>query len=67
MQHTISIYLPKNGLVVQFDWHCYITVGAVIFSILYMSFLIIIYIYSKKIEKLQSFGKGSQIRPVLVF
>ena len=29
MQHTI--YLLKNGLVVQLDWHCCITVGAVIF------------------------------------
>ena len=25
MQHTI--YLLKNGLVVQLDWHCCITVG----------------------------------------
>ena len=65
MQHTI--YLLKNGLVVQLDWHCCITVGAVIFPILYISFLIIIYIYSKHMQKLQSFGKGSWIRPLLVF
>ena len=35
------IYLLKNGLVVQLDWHCCITVVAVIFSYLVHIFLFI--------------------------
>ena len=41
MQHTI--YLLKNGLVVQLDWHCCITVGAVIFLFVHIFLIYIVH------------------------
>ena len=64
MQHTI--YFQKNGLVIKYDWQV-ITVGAVIFSILYIFSLVYLYYLHLCQTYIKYFGKGSQIRPLWSF